>query len=342
MKEILASSLLVLTTPALAMQAATSEQVLCTGQVVVVARVKGGTSEDCRLSAAAPCSPDDLMRLSVTVEEVLAVRKDADPVKDRAYDPSLTPRHVSELIGQILDLNVQAIAGSWVTTIDGDRGSGNGDDLDSPIDAPLTDADIRRRYDGKSFIFTIHFSLNPGEPYWATAWSMSSRKWVNGSLRRRAGNGCPAMVAASGEVSGRRMMGDSPYRRALISRLEVQFAKVFETGPDWLTVRYGLVRARELNPDLDDASWRKITTEVDNTLASIITTKGTGLDLQLRTIFDTLSTSELRRLLGMFTDPALKKFITAMINADRADDSIKAFPQAMRSVLEKHGLKVPQ
>ena len=84
-------------------------------------------------------------------------------------------------------------------------------------------------------------------------------------------------------------------------------------------------------------------------LPSLMTAKGTGLDLALRTVFDTLSTPELTRLSGIFADPAFNKFFTAIISSeiedirDRGMDNERtAIPRATRSVLEKHGLKVPQ
>jgi len=66
-KGILAACFLFLATPAFADQLASTTEVFCSDQVVVVARVNEGTSEDCRLRMAAPCDEEDAMRLRVTV-----------------------------------------------------------------------------------------------------------------------------------------------------------------------------------------------------------------------------------------------------------------------------------
>jgi hypothetical protein len=131
--------------------------------------------------------------------------------------------------------------------------------------------------------------------------------------------------------------------------LEIQFAHVFETEPGYPTVKQAIDGARELNPDLDEGSWREMTTEVDTMVVSLMTAKGTGLDLALRTVFDSLSTPELKRLSGIFADPAFSKFFTAIISSEvedvrdsGMDNERTAVPRAVRSVLEKHGLKVPQ
>jgi len=119
MNRILASVLLVFSAPAIAMQAASTEQVFCGGQVVVIAQVKEGTSEDCRLRLGSSCMPQDGMHVSVTVSEVLGVRKDW---KYGTYDPSLTSRHAMELMGETLDLHVDASSQPWVTTVDSELG----------------------------------------------------------------------------------------------------------------------------------------------------------------------------------------------------------------------------
>jgi hypothetical protein len=349
MKWIIASLLLSLSAPAVAMQAASTEQVFCAGHVVVVAQVKEGVSEDCRLRMAAPCLQEHGMRLSVTVSEVLAVKKDWDRRMYETYDPSFSPRHAMELIGRTLDLHVDTGAVPWVTTTDSERGPDNDGYLDAPTAEPLTDADIRSLYGGKSFIFTMQPSNSPGDPHWSGAWPMNSRMWAMKLMRQRAGNQCPALLLGQGGPFSGKPVTDTSYRQALISRLEVQFAHVFETEPGYPTVEQALTSARELNPDLDDASWRKMSTEVDTMVVSLMTAKGTGLDLALRTVFDTLSTPELKRLSGIFADPAFNQFFTALISSEiedirerGMDNERTALPRAMRSVLEEHGLKVPQ
>jgi hypothetical protein len=342
MKGIFTCLLVALSAPAIAMQAASTDQVFCTGQVVVVGKVKGGTSEDCRHRMASPCNPEHGMRLSVSVSEVLAVKKDWNGEAYLTYDPSFTPRHAMELIGQTLDLHVETGAMPWVTTLhEGVPDSGGY--LDTPTDAPLTDADIQRLYGGKSFIFTMQPSNTPDAPHWSGAWPMNSKSWAMNVMRQKAGNDCPTLLSGlDGPFS------DTPDRQALISQLKVQFAHVFENDGGLPRLELALADARKLNPELDAGSWRKIAAEVDIEVASIMTAKGTGLDLALRTVFDTLSTPELRRLSGIFEDPIFYKFFTALISPEiesvreSANNDSTALPRAMRSVLEKHGLKVPQ
>jgi hypothetical protein len=83
-KRILASALTLLPLPALATLPASAAQVFCTGTVVVVARVQAGTSEDCRLHYfSGNCSPEDGVRLSIVVSEILAVSKDYPASRSR-------------------------------------------------------------------------------------------------------------------------------------------------------------------------------------------------------------------------------------------------------------------
>ena len=313
MNRIFASALLVFSAPTIAMQAASTEQVFCGGQVVVIAQVKEGTSEDCRLRMASPCLQKNGMHLSVTVSEVLGVRTDW---RHGTYDPSLTSRHATELIGQTLDLHVDASAVPWVTTVDDELGPDNDEYLDNPTAAALTDTDIQRLYVGKSFIFTMLPPNSPGDPLWSNAWPLNSKTWATKVMRRRAGNNCAALLFDhSGPLSGK-PTADTPERRALISRLEVQFVHVFANQPGFPTLEQALAGARELNSDLDDVSWRRIASEVDTAVVSTMIAKGTALDLAFRMVFDSLSTPELKRLSGIFADPAFNRFFTSLMSPE--------------------------
>ena len=151
MKGVLASCFLVLAVPAFADQPASTTQIFCGGQVVVVARVNEGTSEDCRLCMAAPCNEENGMRLSVTVIEVLAVKNNWDKATFSTYDPALTPQHVGELVGRTLQFRVDAMSGPGFAATDTEP---DGPYLHNPTSTELTDTDIARLYRGKMFIFT--------------------------------------------------------------------------------------------------------------------------------------------------------------------------------------------
>jgi hypothetical protein len=351
-KRIIGSCLLVLAVPVLADEAlfdepASMTQLFCSDQVVVVGRVKEGTSEDCRLRMASPCgSQENQTHLSVTVSEVLAVKDGWDEVRFPTYDPALAPRHVGELVGRTLELEVAAISGADFAATDTEP---DGPELHNPTDAPLTDADIGRLYVGKEFIFTLEPLNSPGDLYSSGAWSLQSRNWAINTIRRGAGRDCPALLENHGRSFRGKPTADSPYRQALVSRVETQLAQLSESPPGGVLANQSLgLTARDMNPHLEEAIWKALETEVESATFSMITKRGSSFDLGVRTVLDTLSTSELRRIsaaesIRNWSDPALVKLEAALQGSgiDFGNANV-VWDDAIKSVLEKHGLKVPQ
>ena len=101
---------------------------------------------------------------------------------------------------------------------------------------------------------------SPGDLIWSNAWPLDSKMWATKVMRRRAGNNCAGLLFDHGGPFSGKSTADAPGRRALISRLEVQFVHVFGSQPGFPTLEQALAGARELNPNLDDASWRRIAT----------------------------------------------------------------------------------
>ena len=352
MKGILAACFLFLATPAFADQLASTTEVFCGDQVVVVARVDEGTSEDCRLRMAAPCDEEDAMRLRVTVSEVLAVRNSWDTIKFSTYDPALAPRHVGELVGRTIHLHVYAIFWDGFAATDTEP---DGPYLHNPTSAALTDLDIGRLYGGKMFIFTlepwngpvVEPWRGPGDLYWGGVWSLSSRNWAINTMRRVAGRDCPALLENNGRSFHGTPTADSPYRQALISQVEAQLAHLAESSTGGVIVEQSLGAAREINPDLDEATWKTLETEIGAAAVSMMVQRGSSFDLGLRAVFDTLSTSELRRISSAllkrdFAGPAFLSFKAALESSEiDLGNANAAMADTIKSVLEKHGLKVP-
>jgi hypothetical protein len=103
-----------------------------------------------------------------------------------------------------------------------------------------------------------------------------------------------------------------------------------------------------MNPHLEEAIWKALETEVESATFSMITKRGSSFDLGVRTVLDTLSTSELRRIsaaesIRNWSDPALVKLEAALQGSgiDFGNANV-VWDDAIKSVLEKHGLKVPQ
>jgi hypothetical protein len=333
-KGIIAFCFFVLAAPVFAELPASTTQLFCSTQVVVVGRVKEGTSEDCRLHMASPCgSQENQTRLSVTVSEVLAVNNGWDKDRFPTYDPALAPRHVGELVGRTLELEVAAIHGPDFAATDTEP---DGPDLHNPTDAPLTDADIGRLYVGKQFIFTLEPLNSPGDLYSSGAWSLKSRNWAINTMRRVAGRDCPALLENQGRLFHGKPTADSPYRQALVSQVEAQLAHLTESPPGGY-----------MNPGLEEATWKALETEVESATFSMMTKRGSSFDLGLRTVLDTLSTSELRKILAAessrnLSDPAFVK-LGADIDGSGIDfgNANVLWDDAIKSVLEKHDLKVP-
>lgn len=348
MKTIVASCFLVLAAPVFAELPASMTQLFCSDQVVVVGRVKDGTSEDCRLRMPSPCgSQENQTHLSVTVSEVLAVRNGWDKVRFRIYDPALAPRHVGELVGRTLELEVAAISGADFAATDTEP---DGPDLHNPTDAPLTDAEIGRLYVGKHFIFTLEPVNSPGDLYSSGAWSLKSRNWAITTMRRLAGRDCPELLENQGRSFRGKPVGDSPYRRALVSQIETQLAHLTVSPPGGVLATQSLgISARDMNPRLEEATWEALETEVESVTFSMMTGRGSSFDVGLRTVLDTLSTSELRKISAAessknLSDPAFVKLgaaIQSSENSGRIDfgNANVVWDDAIKSVLEKHGLK---
>jgi hypothetical protein len=278
---------------------------------------------------AAPCDEENGIRLSVTVSEVLAVKSSWDRVMFGTYDPALTPRHVGELVGRTLKLHVDAISGAEF-----------GPYLPNPTSTALTDADIERLYGGKRFIFTLLPPNGTGEPHWSGGWSLRYRDWAIKTMRRRAGSDCPELLEEHGRSFRGTPTADSPYRRALISQVEMQFAHLAEIPPGGIIVDQSLGAAREVNPALDEATWERVKTEVDIAAVSMMTERGSAFDLGLRTAFDPLSNSELRRL---YADRRAAVEFAKALDSSAIDlgNANVLLDDAIKSVLEKHGFKVP-
>jgi hypothetical protein len=353
-KAIVASCFLVLAAPALADEIlfdepASMTQLFCSDQVVVVGRVKEGTSEDCRLRMASPCgSQENQTHLSVTVSEVLAVRNGWDKGRFPMYDPALAPRHVGELVGRTLELEVAAISGADFAATDTEP---DGPDLHNPTDAPLTDADIGRLYVGKQFIFTLEPLNSPGDLYSSGAWSLKSRNWAINTMRRAAGRDCPELLENQGRSFRGNPTADSPNRQALVSQIETQLAHLTESPPGGVLANQSLgLSARDMNPRIEEATWKALETEVESATFSMMTKRGSSFDVGLRTLLDTLSTAELRKISAAsssknLSDPALVKLgaaIQSSENSGRIDfgNANVVWDDAIKSVLEKHGLKV--
>lgn len=349
MKAIVASCFLVLAAPVFAELPASMTQLLCSDQVVVVGRVKEGTSEDCRLRMASPRgSQENQTHLSVTVSEVLAVRNDWDNSRFPMYDPALAPRHVGELVGRTLELEVAAISGADFAATDTEP---DGPDLHNPTNAPLTDADIGRLYVGKQFIFTLEPLNGPGDLYSSGAWSLKSRNWAINTMRRSAGRDCPELLENQGRSFRGKPTADSPYRQALVSQIETQLAHLTDSPPGGVLANQSLgLIARDMNPRIEDATWKALETEVESATFSMMTRRGSRFDVGLRTLLDTLSTAELIKISAAesstnLSDPALVKLeatIQSSENSGRIDfgNANVVWNDAIKSVLEKHGLKV--
>jgi hypothetical protein len=140
---------------------ATSDQRLCANENynIVVAHVDHGTSEDCRLKYNTSCSPDDLVRLSIVVDEVIVTAKNG----------LLDDEPTSGAIGRTIEI---------VATTGSRFGYG---DLEAPRERPLTNLDVLTLYVGRAFIFSIQSAGNA--PHYATAWPFSARVWVMNTLR---------------------------------------------------------------------------------------------------------------------------------------------------------------
>jgi hypothetical protein len=189
--KILATVLAIFPLPALATLPAGEAQVFCTGNVVGVARVQSATSNDCRLYYAGQCSPANGVRLSIVVNEVLAVSKDNPPLTVDGVP--LTPSRVLDLIGKTLEVSMSAHNQHFLTADDDASAPDNGGYLVAPTSDPLTDADVRRLYVGESFVFSLVPSLEPGsQPQWGTVWPLKSRAWLVKTLQQWAGKDCPA------------------------------------------------------------------------------------------------------------------------------------------------------
>lgn len=197
------------------------------------------------------------------------------------------------------------------------------------------------------YIFTVEPWKGPGDLYWGGAWSLNSRNWAINTMRRVAGNDCPALLENNGQSFRGTATADSPYRLALALRVEFQFAHLTESPPGGVMVDQSLGAAREINPDLDEATWKTLQTEVGAAAVSMMVQRGDAFDLGLRTVFDTLSTSELSRistalLRRNFADRAFLKFKAALESPEIDLGNANALlADAIKSVLEKHGLKVP-
>ena len=345
MKGTLASCFLVLVAPAAsAEQPASTTQIFCANQVVVVARVNEGASEDCRLHMAAPCSEENGMRLRVTVSEVLAVKDSWDKVTFSTYDPALAPRHVGELVGRTLYLHVDAISGPGTPATDSEP---EGPYLHNPTSNALTDADVERLYNGRMFIFTIEPRISPRGPYWSGAWSLNSKPWAINTMRQAAGRDCPALLEDHGRSLHGMQTADSPDRQKIVSEVEAQLARLSESAPGSVTVHQSLAAAREVNPGLDETVWKALETEIAAEAVSMMTERGSGFDMGIRTVLDTLSTPQLRELSASaesrnYSAPALVRFGTAL-NSSGIDlgNANVLLADAIKSVLGKHGLKVP-
>ena len=354
MKAIVASCFLVLAAPALADEIlfdepASMTQLFCSDQVVVVGRVKEGTSEDCRLRMASPCgSQENQTHLSVTVSEVLAVRNGWDKGRFPMYDPALAPRHVGELVGRTLELEVAAISGADFAATDTEP---DGPDLHNPTDAPLTDADIGRLYVGKQFIFTLEPLNSPGDLYSSGAWSLKSRNWAINTMRRAAGRDCPELLENQGRSFRGNPTADSPNRQALVSQIGDTIGP-FDREPAGRRVGESIAWSQcpRHEPSLEEATWKALETEVESATFSMMTKRGSSFDVGLRTLLDTLSTAELRKISAAsssknLSDPALVKLgaaIQSSENSGRIDfgNANVVWDDAIKSVLEKHGLKV--
>jgi hypothetical protein len=138
---------------------ATADQRLCGDENdnIVVAHVDHGTSEDCRLKYKTACMPDNLVRLSIVIDEVIVTAKNG----------LLDGRPTSDAVGRRTEILATTGTGP-------DYG-----DLEAPRDGALTDLDVLTLYVGKAFIF----SIGGNAPHYATAWALSSRVWVMKTLQ---------------------------------------------------------------------------------------------------------------------------------------------------------------
>ena len=141
---------------------------------------------------------------------------------------------------------------------------------------------------------------------------------------------------------------DSPHS-ALISRIEVQYLASTVVGPDSPIIDQWIAPARTLNPEVDQATWNGVKTDVAAALTSLLTAKGSALEVFFRGALDALSDAELARLSDLLNDPVYKKFQGAMGSTENQKRMLQAFMgdslsmgAAVNGVLEKHGLKAPR
>lgn len=187
----LLASVTVFSVPASATMRATTEQLFCASNLVIVASVMGGNGEDCRLHTSEKCEPQNSVRLSVVVSKVIAMSKalTAQLTENSSYAPS----GMANIVGQTLTFSVDAISVDSPRTesFDPDAPSSGGD-LVAPNNDPLTDSDVQRLYAGKEYVFTLITLDSPRNS--ANVWPMESRNWIMTTLRERGGEHCPAIL----------------------------------------------------------------------------------------------------------------------------------------------------
>ena len=156
------------------------------------------------------------------------------------------------------------------------------------------------------------------------------------------------MLAASTMLSTFAHAADDPARSALLSRIETQYLTAAVVAPDSPMVDQWLTDARALNPDVRDADWAGVKSDVAGALTAALTRKGGAFEVFFSGALKTLSTADLKRLSNILGDPAFKKFQGAMASAANQRQLLQtvmgdalSMGEAVNGVLEKHGLKVP-
>jgi len=156
-----------------AIMPATREQILCASSEVVVATVYSGSGADCRLQwTAGPCSPQDLVRLSIAIQRTLAAVEGVSPHR----------------AGDEVQVSTSAVQVEHPEMSDDLVPAGNLLVVPS-LGRPLTDQDVQRLFVGREYIFAL--SASGAAPIWASTWDMQREAWVREVLVHANGEHCP-------------------------------------------------------------------------------------------------------------------------------------------------------
>ncbi|MDA8094460.1 MAG: hypothetical protein M0T84_11240 [Betaproteobacteria bacterium] len=101
-------------------------------------------------------------------------------------------------------------------------------------------------------------------------------------------------------------------REALIQKIEGEYSSTTFFSPDSPLVQTLLAPAKSVNPGVSNAVWQGIAKEIAPALGRAVNGKGGVMDSVLRTPLETLSDSDLQRLMVILSDPVYKKFQTAI------------------------------